>query len=571
MKLLLGLRCALYVRWSTEDQEDSFEVQTGEGTAFIEAEGGHLDKAHIFHDEARSRAEFKKRSGLHALLRAALAGAFDAVIVRDETRLGGDTFRAGLMVQDLLEAGVQLFYYYTRERVKLDSALDKLLLVVRNFAAESEREKTSQRTHEHLMTKARKGLVVGGRVYGYDNVEIANGDQRLRVEYRINEVEAAIVREIFRRYADGEGLRAIAKDLNARGVTPPKAGTRGTGSWSYSSIREMVRRERYRGQLVWGKRAKAYRGGTKVRLPRPPKDWVTIEVPELRIVGDDLWFAVQARNEGRVRMSGSARRGPEPKYFLAGLGRCAECGGAITIANAKVSYENVRVYVCGRHRNQGDTGCKNTLRRPVAAVDRAVAEWLRDHALTEAVLLQVCQELEARMSSEAQAWQQELPSLEAKALTLKTELRRLGELALAADTPLETVANMIRERETELRDVNARMAIVRAAPSVLREQIRAVRDDALARLADFAGLVERNPQEARRALEALLGAPLHFTPVETAEGKRYHIEGEIEVGRLFTIEGVPSGIGTLGKPPWIRTLRGGVRMPGRTERADVRA
>jgi hypothetical protein len=40
-----------------------------------------------------------------------------------------------------------------------------------------------------------------------------------------------IIREIFRQYARGQGLRVIVKDLNARRILPPRAGKRGTGSW----------------------------------------------------------------------------------------------------------------------------------------------------------------------------------------------------------------------------------------------------------------------------------------------------------------------------------------------------
>ncbi|HSN99293.1 MAG TPA: hypothetical protein VLS89_13450 [Candidatus Nanopelagicales bacterium] len=41
------------------------------------------------------------------------------------------------------------------------------------------------------MTKARRGLNVGGRVFGYDNVENNAGDRRAHVEYRINEEQKA--------------------------------------------------------------------------------------------------------------------------------------------------------------------------------------------------------------------------------------------------------------------------------------------------------------------------------------------------------------------------------------------
>lgn len=192
---LQNLRCALYGRRSTEEHQlASMEVQLEEGKRYIAKNGGTLGPEHVFLDDAISRAEFKKRPGLIALLNAAKAKQFDAVVARDESRLGGDTFRSGLVIQDLLESGIQLHYYYTGERVRCDGAVDKFMIAAWSFAAELEREKTSQRTHEHLMTKARRGLVVGGRVYGYTNVEIREGERRVRVEYRINETECVLNR-----------------------------------------------------------------------------------------------------------------------------------------------------------------------------------------------------------------------------------------------------------------------------------------------------------------------------------------------------------------------------------------
>jgi DNA invertase Pin-like site-specific DNA recombinase len=202
----MTIQCALYARRSKEEhQAASIEVQLEEAQRYVAAKGWSLAREHIFIDDSISRAEFKKRPGLFAMLNAAEARSFDVVIVRDESRLGGDTTRTSLLIQDLLDAGVKLFYYFSDEQVVIDGAVSKFMVTVRNFAAEVEREKIAQRTHEHLLTKARRGLNVGGRVYGYDNVEIKVGDRRIRVEYRINEEQAAIVREIFRRYAAGEG------------------------------------------------------------------------------------------------------------------------------------------------------------------------------------------------------------------------------------------------------------------------------------------------------------------------------------------------------------------------------
>jgi hypothetical protein len=65
--------------------------------------------------------------------------------------------------------------------------------------------------------------------------------------------------------------------------------------------------------------------------------------------------------------------------------------------------------------------------------------------------------------------------------------------------------------------------------------------EARRRFSDLHALLERRPEEGRRALEALLDGPLVCQPIETPEGKRYQITGQVALGSLFTIDGDPNG------------------------------
>ena len=46
------------------------------------------------------------------------------------------------------------------------------MLSLTNFAAEMEREKARQRTYDAMLRKAKALHVTGGKVYGYDNVDV---------------------------------------------------------------------------------------------------------------------------------------------------------------------------------------------------------------------------------------------------------------------------------------------------------------------------------------------------------------------------------------------------------------
>ncbi|WP_170320056.1 recombinase family protein [Polyangium spumosum] len=533
------MRAALYVRRSTEEhQADSIEVQTGEGRRYIERKGWSLDPAHVFVDDAVSRAEFKKRPGLFSMLNAAEKKAFDVVVVRDESRLGGDTNRTSLLIQDLLDSGARLFYYFSDEEVRVDGAIDKFMVSVRSFASELEREKISQRTRENHSVKARKGLVTGGKTYGYSNVEVKDGERRLRVEYAINEDEAKIVREIFTRYADGEGLKSIAKDLNARGVPSP----RGRG-WAQSALLPMTERETYIGILTWGRAEKAYRGGTKVRVPRPEHEWTRVEMPHMRIVDDELWNRVQARKVKKTSFGRTRNSGAPPKYLLSGLSRCGVCGGRLQVIPGKAGVEPTRVYICSNYREKKT--CSNSLRRPVEAVDAAVLSYVERKILTEEVISMVLREVRARLKVRSEGNGDEVAELEAQARKVKTELDRLGAALVATDDKPETVLRMITEREQRLSALNGRIAILKTAPQVLDLEVRRLEKDAKKRLEDLRGLTEKRPEDARRALERLLVGPLTMSPVETPEGRRYRVTGKTG---LSSMDGVPSGIRNIANP-----------------------
>src|SRR5919107_1587412 len=70
-----------------------------------------------------------------------------------------------------MEAEVRIFFYLEDRERTLDTPTDKIVLSLRAFADELEREKARQRTRDAMLRKARAGHVTGGLVFGYDNVD----------------------------------------------------------------------------------------------------------------------------------------------------------------------------------------------------------------------------------------------------------------------------------------------------------------------------------------------------------------------------------------------------------------
>jgi len=225
---------AIYARKSTEqtgvnEEDRSVTRQIAHARAYAEGKGWRVVEEHVYVDDGISGAEFKHRPGLIRLLNALQpTPAFQVVVMSETSRVGREQARTQLAFSQIAEAGVEMWAYLDDKRWALDTATDKFMLSVANFTAELEREKASQRTYDAMVRKAKALHVTGGRVYGYDNVEVlaeaAGPDGRRHRQWvirRVNPTEAAVVRRIFTLYAAGEGLTRIAKTLNAEGIAPP--------------------------------------------------------------------------------------------------------------------------------------------------------------------------------------------------------------------------------------------------------------------------------------------------------------------------------------------------------------
>src|SRR4029450_3366364 len=98
----------------------------------------------------------------------------------------------------------------------------------------------------------------------------------------------------------------------------------------------MLKRELYRGVIVWNKTKKRDAWGQKRQRPRPEHEWVKVPAPALGIVSDEQWVRAQQQREnmrsryGRAangRLVGARQNGGESKYLLPGLTRCGLWGG----------------------------------------------------------------------------------------------------------------------------------------------------------------------------------------------------------------------------------------------------
>src|ERR1700716_3545513 len=212
-------RCAIYTRRSTDHNLDlefsSLDAQREACEAYIKSqahEGWRLIPSR-YDDGAFSGASLE-RPALQALLTEIRSGKIDIVVVYKVDRLTRSLADFAKLVE-LFDQHSVAFVSVTQS-FNTTSSMGRLTLNVLLSFAQFEREIIGERVRDKIAASKRKGLWMGGTVpLGYASIK-----KKLVV---IPE-EATAVRVIFQRYLELGTVRALAEDLDHRGIrTKPRA------------------------------------------------------------------------------------------------------------------------------------------------------------------------------------------------------------------------------------------------------------------------------------------------------------------------------------------------------------
>ncbi|WP_425457295.1 recombinase family protein [Azospirillum ramasamyi] len=322
----------------------------------------------------------------------------------------------------------------------------------------------NSKTRRGLRGKTLAGLSAGGVTYGYDVATTDDGEPGART---VNAAEAVVVRRIFEEAAAGRSPRDIAKGLNADGIAPPRhTRTKGQREWGDTTIRGQTKRgtgilnnELYVGRLVWDRCSyvKDPATGKRVARPKPPEEWERTDVPHLRIVTDDLWDTVKARQAAVTKDMSKAEsdskghalaRANRPKHMLSGLLVCGECGSPFILVGKDY-------YGCNRHRSKGT--CGNGLKVRLGDIEGRVVDALRHWLLQPDVLAKGVaniRELVARVGAEAG---KETAALRRKLASLEGQVSNIVD-AIATGMRSTALAAKLAALEAEAEAVKAAMA-----------------------------------------------------------------------------------------------------------------
>ncbi|MCY4002160.1 MAG: recombinase family protein [Rhodospirillales bacterium] len=520
----MTLRCALYARYSSDQQRDaSIEDQFRVCRERAEREGWKI--VGTYKDSAISGDSVILRPGVQALLEDARRGAFEIVVAEALDRVSRDQADVATLYKHLRFAGVMIVTLSEGEINELHVGLKGTMnaLFLKDLAA---------KTHRGLRGRVEAGKSGGGICYGYDVVKLHDdAGERIRGEREINETQAEVVRRIFREFAAGTSPRAIARRLNEDGI-PGASGK----LWTDSVLRGHAKRgtgllnnELYIGRLVWNRLRFMKNPDTGKRVSRinPPEEWIVTEVPELRIVDDELWQAAKARQgeisekyataiaATRAAQANYLNSTHRPRYLLSGLLECGVCGGSY-------SKRGQDRYGCSNHVMSGSCSNSRGIRR-VEIEERGMAglreKLMAPEAAAEA--MKAYAEETNRLNRERRASgatdRKELADIEKKIATMVAVIEdggyargmmdRMRELEARQDE----IAERLSSAPVDLPDIHPNIAIVyRRKVERLAEALADPRDRDEAADA-IRGLVERivlTPGAKRGEMNAALHGDL---------------------------------------------------------------
>ncbi|PJB70265.1 MAG: resolvase [Alphaproteobacteria bacterium CG_4_9_14_3_um_filter_47_13] len=378
-------KIAIYARYSSDMQsEASIEDQIRLCQERIEREGWQVFNCYT--DHGISGASMM-RPGIQQLMQDAAAGKFDIILAEALDRLSRDQEDIAGIYKRVQFAGVKIITLSEGEISNLHIGLKGTMnaMFLKDLA---------DKTRRGLRGRVEKGKSGGGITYGYDIANTMGEDGEVkRGERTINEDQARIVNRIFKEYLEGKSPKAIAAGLNKDGIPGP------TGkSWGSSTIygnrqrgTGILNNELYIGELVWNRLRyiKDPDTGKRVSRMNPEEEWIRKPVPELRIVDQETWDKVKAKQGKIKKQHGEFWGRQRPRYLFSHLLKCGCCGGGFST----VSKDR---YGCSTARNKGTCDNRRTVSRQV--VEASLLNALQTHLMEPELCEEFCNEYVRHMN-----------------------------------------------------------------------------------------------------------------------------------------------------------------------------
>lgn len=396
-------RVALYVRVSTTEQaEEGYSIAEQERLLTEWCERNGYIVYEVYADRGISGKSIKKRPALIKLLEDAQNKLFDVVLVWKTNRLARNILDL-LKIVEVFEQNYISFRSYT-ENHETETSQGKLQFHMLAAIAEFERNTISENVKMGMLARAREGKWNGGRVLGYDLVDISTPtDKRKHTKLVINEKEAKIVKRIFALYIAGNGYKAIANRVNKEGYRGKKG-----NPFSISTIKTILENPVYVGMIRYNVRRNWTDKRRGDRNPNP----ILQQGEHEPIISQLDWEKAQHILKERSNKPNRVHGGTFP---FTGVMKCPQCGAGMVVMRTVNKLKDgtrktLEYYACGAWKNKGTSVCRsNTIRADKA--EAYIFERLQELATNKQLIKEVADCVNNKRSHRDEPLQQEYQAL----------------------------------------------------------------------------------------------------------------------------------------------------------------
>jgi site-specific DNA recombinase len=516
------MRVGIYARYSSDKQrEASIEDQVRLCEERAARENWRVVKRYT--DHAISGASLMRR-GIQALMQDAQSGKFDVVLTESLDRISRDQEDIAGVYKRLRFAGVKIHTLSEGEIAELHIGFTGTMsaLYLKSLG---------EKTWRGQSGRVRAGKSGGGNCYGYDIVRGPDNESEPERGGRcINDEQAAVISHVFNEYAAGKSPKAIAHALNNRKVPGPAGKAWGpstiNGNWRRGT--GILNNELYVGRLVWNRLTYVKNPNTGKRVSRLNKesDLIITDVPELRIIDEDLWERVKERQRG-LRKLPSFHQKQRPRMLLSYLLKCGCCGGGFS----KVSQNH---YGCSTARNKGT--CHNRITVRQKTLEGLVIGALQSRLMDPALLAEFCDEYTRHLNRLRTEQNSSLVAARGELARLTKQRENIIQ-AIKDGVPASEVKDDLARIVTRREELEALLAATKEEPVLLHPNMGAEYRKQVANLAQVLNR-EENRGEAADILRSL---------VDWIE-LRPNQQGKLEIDLYGDLAGILTLAGKKAKP-----------------------
>jgi site-specific DNA recombinase len=298
--------------------------------------------------------------------------------------------------------------------------------------------------------------------------------------------------------------------------------------------------------------------GQRVSRPNPSTSWVIEDVPELRIVPDELWTRVKER-QNAIRHASPVNNDERPfwdkqrpRYLVTGIAKCGCCGGSYVKISANL-------FGCATARDRGT--CDNRLNIRTDVLEATILDGLKSRLMAPDLFQTFCAEFHREVNCLRMAENAANQAQPAELDRVERRIARIVAMITDDDAPIRALKEELVALEKRQRDLQQAIATAAAPLPLIHPNLAVVYRDRVATLSEALANPETRP-EAFDTIRSLIDE-IRLVP---EDGKlRIDIYGELAgILAIAANTNKPGSLSTVGQSEQIKMVAGAGNQLWRT-------